>query len=82
MDGRWRDERRELIQVARGNAPADLVLRNARLADELVDGRHLSTAILRPNAQHRAAPSAPVRSAPTRLQRTVCADAGGHVLLI
>ncbi|HEY7022119.1 MAG TPA: adenine deaminase [Ktedonobacterales bacterium] len=33
MDGQWRDERRALIQVARGKAPADLVLRNARLVN-------------------------------------------------
>ncbi len=33
MDERWRDERRALIQVARGKAPADLVLRNARLVN-------------------------------------------------
>ena len=33
MDERWRDERRTLIQVARGKAPADLVLRNARLVN-------------------------------------------------
>jgi len=33
MNERWRDERRALIQVARGKAPADLVLRNARLVN-------------------------------------------------
>src|SRR5690348_13015231 len=33
MDERWRDERRALIQVARGKAPADLVMRNARLVN-------------------------------------------------
>jgi adenine deaminase len=33
MDERSREERRALIQVARGKAPADLVLRNARLVN-------------------------------------------------